>query len=35
LRELGVRVLPSADEPGVVRFADDNGIIVEVIPTSS
>jgi len=23
-------VIPSADEPDVVRFADDNGIIVEV-----
>ena len=30
LRELGTRVLPAADEPDVVRFADDNGIIVEV-----
>jgi hypothetical protein len=30
LRELGVRVLPSADEPDVVRFADNNGITVEV-----
>ena len=30
LRELKVSVLPSADEPDVVRFADDNGILVEV-----
>jgi hypothetical protein len=30
LRELGTRVLPAADEPDVVRFADNNGIIVEV-----
>jgi catechol 2,3-dioxygenase-like lactoylglutathione lyase family enzyme len=30
LRELGTRVLPAADEPDVVRFADNKGIIVEV-----
>jgi catechol 2,3-dioxygenase-like lactoylglutathione lyase family enzyme len=30
LRELGAPVLPAADEPDVVRFADNNGIIVEV-----
>ena len=30
LRELGTRLLPAADEPDVVRFADNNGIIVEV-----
>jgi hypothetical protein len=30
LRALGARVLPAADEPDVVRFADNNGIIVEV-----
>jgi len=30
LREMGARVLPSADEPDIVRFADNNGIIVEV-----
>ena len=30
LRELGTSMLPSADEPDVVRFADNNGIIVEV-----
>jgi hypothetical protein len=28
--QLGVRVLPAADEPEVIRFADDNGIIVEL-----
>jgi catechol 2,3-dioxygenase-like lactoylglutathione lyase family enzyme len=30
LRELGARTLPAADEPDIVRFADNNGIIVEV-----
>ena len=30
LRELGTRMRPAADEPDVVRFADNNGIIVEV-----
>jgi len=30
LRELQARILPSADEPDVVRFADNNGIIVEI-----
>jgi hypothetical protein len=30
LREIGARVVPAADEPDVVRFADNNGIIVEV-----
>ncbi|MEP7306622.1 MAG: VOC family protein [Acidobacteriota bacterium] len=30
LRELGTRVLPSPDEPDVLRFADDNGIVVEL-----
>jgi catechol 2,3-dioxygenase-like lactoylglutathione lyase family enzyme len=30
LREVGARVLDAADEPGVVRFTDNNGIIVEV-----
>ena len=30
LREIGARVLPAADERDVVRFADNNGIIVEV-----
>ena len=30
LRELGARMLPAPDEPDVVRFADNNGIIVEV-----
>jgi catechol 2,3-dioxygenase-like lactoylglutathione lyase family enzyme len=30
LRELKARILPSADEPDVVRFTDDNGIVVEV-----
>ncbi|HET9361793.1 MAG TPA: VOC family protein [Vicinamibacterales bacterium] len=30
LRELGARVLQAADEPGVVRFADNDGVIVEV-----
>lgn len=30
LVELGVKVLPSGDEPEVVRFLDNNGITVEV-----
>jgi len=30
LRELGAGVLPSTDEPDVVRFLDNNGITVEV-----
>lgn len=30
LRELKARVIPSPDEPDVARFADDNGIVVEV-----
>ena len=30
LRELGARLLPSGDEPDVVRFTDNNGIIIEV-----
>ena len=30
LRDIGARVLDAADEPDVVRFADNNGIIVEV-----
>ncbi len=32
LRELGVNVLPSGDEPDVVRFLDNNGITVELVP---
>lgn len=30
LRDLGVNVLPSTDEPDVVRFRDNNGITVEL-----
>lgn len=30
LNEVGAKVLPSADEPDVVRFLDNNGITVEV-----
>lgn len=30
LRELGSRLLPSPDEPDVVRFTDDNGIVLEL-----
>ena len=30
LRELGARMPPATDEPDVVRFADNNGIVVEV-----
>jgi catechol 2,3-dioxygenase-like lactoylglutathione lyase family enzyme len=32
LREIGLRVLPSMDEPEVLRFADSDGIIVELKP---
>ena len=30
LRQLNARILPSPDEPDVVRFEDNNGIVVEV-----
>jgi len=30
LQEIGGKVLPSPDEPDVLRFADDNGIVVEL-----
>jgi catechol 2,3-dioxygenase-like lactoylglutathione lyase family enzyme len=30
LKELNARVLPAPDEPDVVRFTDNNGIVVEV-----
>ena len=30
LDDINARVLPSADEPDVVRFQDNNGITVEV-----
>jgi catechol 2,3-dioxygenase-like lactoylglutathione lyase family enzyme len=30
LRELSAEILPSTDEPDVVRFRDNNGIIVEL-----
>jgi predicted enzyme related to lactoylglutathione lyase len=30
LKELGVRILPSTDEPDVFRFEDNNGIVVEL-----
>jgi hypothetical protein len=30
LRDVGARVQPAPDEPDVLRFADDNGIIVEL-----
>jgi len=30
LRELGANILPSPDEPDVLRFADNNGIVVEL-----
>jgi catechol 2,3-dioxygenase-like lactoylglutathione lyase family enzyme len=30
LRDLGAQTLPAPDEPDVVRFADNNGILVEV-----
>jgi catechol 2,3-dioxygenase-like lactoylglutathione lyase family enzyme len=31
LQQLGARVLPSPDEPDVLRFTDDNGIVVELV----
>jgi catechol 2,3-dioxygenase-like lactoylglutathione lyase family enzyme len=33
VQELGGKVLPSPDEPDVLRFADNNGIIVELRST--
>lgn len=30
LQELGAKVIPSPDEPDVLRFTDDNGILVEL-----
>ncbi len=30
VREAGGRLIPAPDEPDVVRFADSNGIVVEV-----
>ena len=30
LRELGTNILPSPDEPDVLRFSDNNGIAVEL-----
>jgi hypothetical protein len=32
LNQIGAKILPSADEPDVVRFLDNNGITVEVRP---
>ncbi len=32
LRDIGLRVLPSPDEPAVLRFADNDGITVELKP---
>lgn len=32
LQEIGGKVLPSPDEPDVLRFTDDNGIVVELKP---
>jgi predicted enzyme related to lactoylglutathione lyase len=31
LREVGAKVIDSADEPDVLRFVDDNGIVVELV----
>jgi hypothetical protein len=33
LRELSAEIVPSTDEPDVVRFRDNNGIIVELRPS--
>jgi hypothetical protein len=30
LKGIGAEVLPSSDEPGIVRFLDDNRIMVEL-----
>jgi len=30
LRELGASILPSTDEPDVLRFTDNNGIVLEL-----
>ena len=30
LQELGAKLLPSPDEPDGLRFADNNGIVVEL-----
>src|SRR5262249_40312092 len=30
LQQIGARVVPSPDEPDVLRFLDDNGIVVEL-----
>jgi hypothetical protein len=30
LRQAGLKVIPSPDEPEVLRFADNNDIIVEL-----
>jgi hypothetical protein len=32
LRDIGLRVLPSPDEPAVLRFADNYDITVELKP---
>ena len=31
LQELGAKVLPSSDEKDVLRFTDNNGIVVELV----
>jgi len=31
LQQLGAKVLPSPDEPDILRFTDDNGIVVELV----
>jgi catechol 2,3-dioxygenase-like lactoylglutathione lyase family enzyme len=31
LQQLGAKILASPDEPGVLRFTDDNGIVVELV----
>jgi hypothetical protein len=33
LRKIGTEILPSPDEPGILRFVDDNKITVELKPT--
>jgi hypothetical protein len=33
LQQISAKILPSPDEPDVLRFADDNGIVVELRAT--
>ena len=35
LQQLGATIVPSPDEPDVLRFTDDNGIVVELLQVTS